>query len=150
MQANPMPAIFEPAIYHNQSFIKKEKKSLSALQRTNMKIWFLKISEPFIFEVGSTGCEHYFGTDLFCGSIFFRTGHSRLMYKKQWNIQWAMKKLKCFERAKERKLYRAMGNRCREPLWWYRREACWARALWSSHLCSAPLQSQCCHISWLH
>jgi hypothetical protein len=83
VQANPMPAIFEPAIYHNQSFIKKEKKSLSALQRTNMKIWFLKISEPFIFEVGSTGCEHYFGTDLFCGSIFFRTGHSRLMYKKQ-------------------------------------------------------------------
>lgn len=140
--AEPLPAIFKPAIYHNHSFIKNVP---STLRRTNMKIWFLKISEPFIFEVGSTGCERCSGMDLFCGSIFFWTSYSPLIYKKQWNIQCAMKKLKYFKSAKERKLYTLIGNCCREPLWWYRRETCGTRALWSPSVLSFPTEPVVSH-----
>lgn len=97
--------MLELAIYHNQSFIKNVP---SAPQRTNSKIWFLKISEPFIFEVGSTGCERCSRTDLFCGSgsyIFFRTSFSLFIHKKQWNIQDSMKKLKHFERERASKAH---------------------------------------------
>lgn len=76
-----------------RALLKKEKKP-SALQRTNMKIWFLKISEPFIFEVGSAGCEHYSGMELFCGSIFFQNRPFSS------HVQETMKYSMCYEKIK--------------------------------------------------
>lgn len=60
-----------------------------------------------------------------------------------FNVLW--KKLKYFESTQERKLHALIGNCCREPLWWYRRETCGTRALWSPSVLSFPTEPVVSH-----
>lgn len=78
-----------------------------------MKIWLLKISEAFVFEVGSTGYECTPGW-IFAADPYFP--ERAILASTRWNIQCAMENLKYRKRAKEWKLHTLVENHCREPL----------------------------------